>query len=92
MIIGARLDLGQTAYTHANFARGAVKIMVDIDAAEIHKMQMKIDVPVISDAGDFLREFNRQLPKIAKKDRSTWLIKCKEWQARYPGRPAGILE
>ena len=84
LIIGARLDLGQTAYTHANFARGAVKIMVDIDAAEIHKMQMKIDVPVVSDAGEFLREFNRQLPKIGKKDRSTWLIKCKEWQARYP--------
>ena len=84
LIIGARLDLGQTAYTHANFARGAVKIMVDIDAAEIQKMQMKIDIPVNSDAGDFLREFNRQLPKTGKKDRSTWLMKCKEWQARYP--------
>jgi acetolactate synthase-1/2/3 large subunit len=84
LIIGARLDLGQTAYTHANFARGAVKIMVDIDAAEIQKMQMKIDIPVNSDAGVFLRELNRQVPKIEEKDRSTWLIKCKEWQARYP--------
>jgi acetolactate synthase-1/2/3 large subunit len=84
LIIGARMDLGQTAYTHANFARGARKIMVDIDAAEITKMQMKIDVPVISDAGDFLREFNSQLSKIEKKDRSKWLIRCKEWQARYP--------
>ena len=84
LIIGARLDLGQTAYTHANFARGAFKIMVDIDAAEIHKMQMKVDVPIVSDAGDFLREFTIQLPKIEKIDRSTWLIKCKEWQERYP--------
>ena len=80
LIIGARLDLGQTAYTHANFARGAVKIMVEIDAAEIRKMQMKIDVPVVSDAGDFLREFKIQLPTIEKIDRSKWLIKCKEWQ------------
>jgi len=84
LIIGARMDLGQTAYTHANFARGARKIMVDIDAAEIHKMQMKIDVPVSSDAGDFLREFNGQLPKIEKKDRSEWLMRCKGWQAKYP--------
>jgi len=84
LIIGARMDLGQTAYTHANFARAARKIMVDIDAAEITKMQMKIDVPVISDAGGFLREFNSQLSKIGKKDRSMWLIRCKEWQARYP--------
>ncbi len=84
LIIGARLDLGQTAYSHSNFGRGARKIMVDIDATEIHKMQMKIDVPVISDAGDFLREFKSQLSKIEKKDPSKWLRRCKEWQARYP--------
>jgi acetolactate synthase-1/2/3 large subunit len=47
-------------------------------------MQMKIDIPVNSDAGDFLREFNRKLSKIGKKDRSKWLIRCKEWQAKYP--------
>jgi acetolactate synthase-1/2/3 large subunit len=45
---------------------------------------MKVDIPVISDAGDFLREFNSQLTKIAKKDRSGWLKRCKEWQAKYP--------
>jgi acetolactate synthase-1/2/3 large subunit len=84
LIIGSRLDLGQTAYSHGNFARGARKIMVDIDAAEIHKMQMEIDVSVRSDAGDFLLEFSRQLPKIEKKDRSAWLKRCKEWQAKYP--------
>jgi acetolactate synthase-1/2/3 large subunit len=84
LVIGARLDLGQTAYNHANFARNARKIMVDIDTAEIDKMQMKIDVPVNCDAGDFLREFNSQLSKIEKKDRSGWLRRCKEWQTKYP--------
>jgi acetolactate synthase-1/2/3 large subunit len=84
LIIGARMDLGQTAYTHANFARSASKIMVDVDTAEISKMQTKIDVPVISDAGDFLREFNGQLSKIEKKDRSKWLIRCQEGKTKYP--------
>lgn len=84
LIVGARLDLGQTAYNHANFAPGARKIIVDIDAAEIHKMQMKIDVSVNSDAGDFLREFNSHLSNIEQKDWSNWLKRCKEWQARYP--------
>jgi acetolactate synthase-1/2/3 large subunit len=84
LIIGARLDLGQTAYTHSNFALGAHKIMVEIDPAEINKMQMEIDVPVNSDVGDFLREFNGQMSKIEKKDRSNWLKRCKEWQAKYP--------
>jgi len=84
LIIGARLDFGQTAYNHANFARGARKIMVDIDAAEIDKMQMEIEVPVVSDAGDFLRECNRQLTNTPRKDHTTWLNKCREWQAKYP--------
>jgi len=84
LMIGARMDLGQTAYTHANVARAARKIMVDIDDAEIRKMQMRVDVPVISDAGAFLREFNGQRAKIARRDRSSWLKKCKEWQAKYP--------
>lgn len=84
LILGARMDLGQTAYTHASLAPGARKIMVDIDPAEIGKMEMKIDVPVVSDAGDFLRECYSQLPQARKKDRSAWLAKCKEWQARYP--------
>jgi len=84
LIIGARLDLGQTAYSHENFARSARKILVDIDAAEIHKMRTTIDVPVNSDAGDFIREFNRQLSKVEKKNRSGWMGKCKAWQAKYP--------
>ena len=68
MILGARMDFGQTAYSHESFARGACKIMVDIDPAEIQKLKMKIDVPVCADSGDFIREFHRQSHKIAQKE------------------------
>src|SRR5437660_2374567 len=44
LVLGARLDAGQTAYNHANFARAARKVMVDVDPAEIDKMQCSIDV------------------------------------------------
>ncbi len=84
MIIGARLDLGQTAYTHENFAPAAHKIMVDVDAAEIRKMHMDIDVPVIADADDFIREFLSQLSNTTQKNHLPWLKQCKEWQKRYP--------
>jgi acetolactate synthase I/II/III large subunit len=84
MIIGARLDLGQTAYTHETFAPAAHKIMVDVDAAEIGKMHMKIDVPVVADAGDFIREFRSQLTRAAQRDHSPWVTQCKGWQKRYP--------
>jgi len=84
MTIGARLDFGQTAYTHASFARGARKIIVDIDPAEIDKLNMDIDVAVVADAGDFIREFLRQYDSDMRKTHPAWLRTCKAWQQRYP--------
>jgi acetolactate synthase-1/2/3 large subunit len=84
LILGARLDLGQTGYNHRNFARAAKKIMVDIDPAEIRKMDMTIDITVCADARDFIQEFMRQRGSLALKDRSAWWSHCREWKARYP--------
>lgn len=84
LIIGARMDLGQTAYSHENFARAARKIMVDIDPAEINKLNMRIDVPIHADAAEFLRELDRQSHLVASKTRSEWLNTCKAWQEKYP--------
>ena len=84
LIIGARLDFGQTAYNHSNFARAAKKIMVDVDPAEIRKMNMAIDVAVCADAKNFIQTFRQQSNEVIRKDRSGWLIKCKEWQSMYP--------
>jgi len=84
LIVGARLDAGQTAYNHANFARAARKVMVDVDAAEIDKMQTPIEVRAPYDAGVFLRAMLAQLEKAALPDWQPWLIRAKEWQRRYP--------
>ena len=84
LTVGARLDLGQTGYNHANFARVARKVMVDIDAAEIAKMQTPIDVPVCADARAFLQEMLRQRGRVAPRERSAWLARCQEWKRRYP--------
>ncbi|WP_448382085.1 thiamine pyrophosphate-binding protein [Desulfosoma sp.] len=84
LCLGARLDLGQTAYNHQNFAPKAHRIMVDVDRAEIRKMQTHIHVPIWSDAGDFLREFLRQSTSAVSKDHTPWLAQCKEWHRRYP--------
>lgn len=84
LALGARLDLGQTAYNHPNFARAARKIMVDIDPAEIAKMDMPLDVAVCGDAAAFIREFLRQLGDVKPRDRSAWRRRCADWKARYP--------
>jgi acetolactate synthase I/II/III large subunit len=84
LILGARLDFGQTGYNHANFARAAAKIMVDVDSREIQKMNTPIHVPVHSDARAFIREFLLQSAGYEIRDRTGWLSRCKQWQAKYP--------
>ena len=84
LVLGARLDLGQTAYNHRNFARAAKKIIVDIDEAEIKKLDMLIDLPVCADVGSFLREILTQKSTILNKNHSSWLSRCEQWKKRYP--------
>ncbi len=84
LVLGARLDLGQTAYNHRNFAPAAVKVIVDTDPAEIRKMDMEIDVPIYSDAKAAVQEFIRQADTVARRERSAWWGRCRDWKARYP--------
>ena len=81
--IGARLDHGQTAYQHKYFARGATKVIVDVDPTEINKLEMEIEHPVVADARQFIKELLRQKEKI-NVNCEEWLIQCKEWQKKYP--------
>lgn len=82
--LGARLDLGQTGYRHDTFARAARKVIVDIDPAEIAKLEMRVDVPAPVDAGAFLRELLRQADRVQPVDRRGWLAQCAEWKRKYP--------
>lgn len=84
LILGARLDPVQCGYNHANFARAARKIMVDIDGAEIRKMRTPVDVPAVADAGTFLRALLTRRKSLARRDHSAWLGRCRDWKARYP--------
>ncbi len=81
--IGARLDLGQTGYSHENFAPNAKKVIVDIDSAEIRKLNMQVDIPICADAEDFVREMRRQRYDVSFKDKNGWLKLCKEWSEKY---------
>ena len=80
--IGARLDHGQTAFNHVNFAKKAKKVMIDVDGAEIDKMRFHVDCPVVSDALDFIKEAINQFEE--GRDFSSWLAQCKQWHSKYP--------
>jgi acetolactate synthase-1/2/3 large subunit len=82
VVIGVRLDMALTAYAHDRLARGARKVMVDIDRAELGKMRTRIDVPVHADARAFLTEL---LPSVKPgPERTAWLDRCRDWKRRYP--------
>jgi acetolactate synthase-1/2/3 large subunit len=79
------LDFGQTGYVHRNFARGAKKVIVDIDPAELDKLDMNVDLPVAARAGAFLEALRAELSKAALKlDCSSWLARCHAWAKKYP--------
>lgn len=86
LIIGSRLNIRQTGYAWKSFAREAYKIWVDVDAAELNKPTVKPDLPILSDAKQFLEEIERQIEAgtwIATQFKD-WLAWCKERVERYP--------
>lgn len=83
LIIGSRLDPSITAFNSAGFGINARKVMVDIDAAEVRKIE-NIDISVVADAGDFLRELTLRQQDIRIKERKDWLTYCSDLKKRYP--------
>ncbi len=90
--IGARLNLLQTGYNFDGFAREAYKVMVDLDANELHKTNVRADLPVCADAGDFMRELLRHKDLIKKKDRTSWFSYGNRMREKYPLIPREYWE
>jgi acetolactate synthase I/II/III large subunit len=84
VIIGARLDMALTAYSHERLARAATKVMVDVDRAEIRKMKTEIHLPIVTDAANVIDRVLARIPSAGQFARKDWLARCREWRARYP--------
>jgi acetolactate synthase-1/2/3 large subunit len=83
--LGARLDYGQTAYNHAHFGRKARKVIIDIDPAELKKIDPAPELAVAADAGLFIRELARQLKAFVRPaEWDGWLEQTQAWRRRYP--------
>ena len=61
LVLGCRLNIRQISYNFASFARAAKKIMVDVDAAEMAKPTLAIDMPIHADLKQFLPALERAL-------------------------------
>ncbi|HEX7831076.1 MAG TPA: thiamine pyrophosphate-binding protein [Thermoanaerobaculia bacterium] len=91
--IGASLSIASTGFNTAGFAPRAKKVVVNIDSGEIEKSSLNIDLPVIGDAGDFLRQLTSALAGVELPSRDRWLNACAAWKERYPpGPPPDFLD
>lgn len=84
LIMGTRLDLCQTGFNHPHFAPAAKKIMIDIDPAEMKKLEMPFELQITARIGKVIALLLKQTESCQMPDFSGWLNICKEWQRRYP--------
>ena len=85
--IGSKLDTKATGSPITTFARGAKKIVVDIDPCELGKFErfgLQIDLLINADAGEFLRTFNTQVVEMEMPDISGWVKQITLWKKKYP--------
>lgn len=84
LAIGVRLDFSITGYAPQNLAREAYKIVVDVDPAELRKLEPHLQQPVCADARAFIAELLKQRDRIKRRSFDPWLARCTDWKTRYP--------
>jgi acetolactate synthase-1/2/3 large subunit len=85
LVLGCRLNIRQISYNWESFAPNATKIMVDVDAAELAKPTLKIQLPVQADLKAFLPALAQEMadftPSTEQREYLAW---CQARRARYP--------
>jgi acetolactate synthase-1/2/3 large subunit len=82
--IGARLGIRQISYNYKAFARGAYRVMVDVDKSELAKPTLTIDLPIHSDAKHFINGVNSQLVNESLQPKSEWIAWCTKRKSLLP--------
>jgi acetolactate synthase-1/2/3 large subunit len=84
LVLGCRLNVRQIGYRFGSFARTAKTIMVDIDAAELRKPTLRIDVPIHADLKRFLPAMLRAIPAGEEPRHKEWVAWCQQRRRKYP--------
>ena len=82
IVLGTRMGIRICGYAYETVAREAVKVMVDVDDAELDKPTFRPDVKVHADAGCFLEMLRAALPSLPA--REEWLSYCRRVKERFP--------
>jgi acetolactate synthase-1/2/3 large subunit len=82
--VGSRNNIRQISYNWQNYARGAKKIIIDVDATELKKPTIKADIPVEADAREFFEGLLKLLNETKLPEWKKWLTWCLERKNKYP--------
>ena len=92
--LGSRLSFRQVGYRFDTWAREAYTIINDIDAEELKKPTLHVDMPVHADVKDLLEtmeevlkeeELSRDaMDEEAREAQEQWLAQCRTWKEKYP--------
>lgn len=84
LCLGSRNNIRQASYNWQNFGYKAIKIIVDIDQAELAKPTVKPDIPILTDVNNFCESLSDHLVSMIIPDFSEWMKWAKERLMKYP--------
>ena len=84
LAVGNRLSIRQVGYNWQTWAREAFVIMVDVDAEELKKPTLHVEMPIHADAKDFLTVLEQRLGDGVLFAENGWQEDCRGWKKNYP--------
>lgn len=82
LVLGSRLNIRQVSYNHAQFAKNAYVIQIDIDKNELNKDFPKKNLTITSNISLFLEELIQGARHLAF-DFKSWVDRCQVIKSRY---------
>lgn len=87
LAIGTSLSISCIGFSE-RFAPKAIKVLVNIDAGDLEKKNISIDIPVHADANDFMKALATKVSSGSYGTSQRWLDACAMWKRTYPPMPA----
>ncbi len=84
LAVGNRLSIRQVGYNWKTWAREAFVIMVDVDAEELRKPTLHVELPIHADAKDFIGALLERMGDEVFYPENGWQQVCRDWKRDYP--------
>ncbi len=82
--LGCRMNIRMISYNKHGFAPDAYKIVVDIDANELKKPTVKVDMPVHANVKEVMQAIAESDYQADNEVHKRWLNWCRDIDAKYP--------